>query len=323
MLTRQTKRYGHVAAIEDYEYLFLQVQNEKAFRRIEEVVHTSFFYSNDEGRGGFGMDGKIARDFEAKDFFRFFSLGEKLGQGATGKVFKATLKCPPEGQEPTTYAVKRVRRWGLREKAKKALRQEVEILHELVHKNIIDIYQFYPKDPQYSYMVLEFMAGGELFERIVKKMSYNEMEARDMCEVLINALGYCHERGIVHRDIKPSNILLTSREDDATIKLADFGYACNVSKKKVITKCGTPDFMAPEILLGKPHDTVSAEGGRGTGGRGRWRWGGGGAMGGGCSMCVFYLTCGGARIPPPAGDKAVWTGVGCTNRSAWTFLSAL
>ena len=59
------------------------------------------------------------------DFFRFFSLGEKLGQGATGKVFKATLKCPPEGQEPTTYAVKRVRRWGLREKAKKALRQEV------------------------------------------------------------------------------------------------------------------------------------------------------------------------------------------------------
>ena len=47
----------------------------------------------------------------------------------------------------------------------------MEILHELVHKNIIDIYQFYPKDPQYSYMVLEFMAGGELFERIVKKVS--------------------------------------------------------------------------------------------------------------------------------------------------------
>ncbi|CAN0366639.1 unnamed protein product, partial [Laminaria digitata] len=74
-----------------------------------------------------------------------------------------------------------------------------------------------------------------------------------MCVVLISAIGYCHQRGIVHRDVKPSNILLTSRDDDATIKLADFGFACSVAKKKVITKCGTPEFMAPEILLGKPH----------------------------------------------------------------------
>ena len=48
--------------------------------------------------------------------------------------------------------------------------EQVSILHELVHRNVVNIYQFYPKDPQYSYIVLEFMAGGELFERIIKKV---------------------------------------------------------------------------------------------------------------------------------------------------------
>ncbi|CAN0515241.1 unnamed protein product, partial [Laminaria digitata] len=94
--------------------------------------------------------------------------------------------------------------------------------------------------------------------------SYNEKEARDMCVELISAIRYCHERGIAHRDIKPSNILLTSRDDDAAIKLTDFGTACRVADGKAATRTRTNGFMAPgrttgytapEIILEKPHDT--------------------------------------------------------------------
>lgn len=89
--------------------------------------------------------------------------------------------------------------------------------------------------------------------------SYNEMQARDICVELIGALRYCHERNIVHRDVKSKNILLSSGGGDATIKLSDFGLACSVARRNVITPLRTPGFSAPEILLGKRHDTVSGE----------------------------------------------------------------
>ena len=68
------------------------------------------------------------------------------------------------------------------------------------------------------------MEGGELFERIVKKTFYNEMDARGLVRILLDALAYLHHRGIVHRDLKPENLLLKSPFNDFDIKLADFGF---------------------------------------------------------------------------------------------------
>ena len=70
------------------------------------------------------------------------------------------------------------------------------------------------------------MEGGELFERIVKKTFYNEMDARGLVRILLDALAYLHHRGIVHRDLKPENLLLKSPFNDFDIKLADFGFVC-------------------------------------------------------------------------------------------------
>eukprot|EP00752_Nemacystus_decipiens_P005344 g4846.t1 len=132
---------------------------------------------------------------------------------------------------------------------------QVRILRSLKHPNVIDIYQFFKDDPDRYYVSIEYMRGGELFDRIVKKAYYNEKEARDLCRILLDAVRYCHDLGIVHRDLKPENLLLTSQHDDANVKLADFGFARSIMNGFVSTQCGTPGYVAPEILRAESYGT--------------------------------------------------------------------
>ena len=102
---------------------------------------------------------------------------------------------------------------------------------------------------------MERMCGGELFDRIVAKAYYNEKEARDVCKILLEAVGYCHENHVAHRDLKPENLLLLAEDDDSAVKIADFGFAKKVKEPKSLsTQCGTPGYVAPEILEGVPYD---------------------------------------------------------------------
>jgi serine/threonine protein kinase len=103
-----------------------------------------------------------------------------------------------------------------------ALQEEVSILKHMKHDHIVQLFDFYQDRSKY-YLVLEICLGGELFDRIVEKKSYNEKEARDLVRILFDALRYCHAAKVVHRDLKPENLLLEDNRDDANIKLADFG----------------------------------------------------------------------------------------------------
>ncbi len=88
-----------------------------------------------------------------------------------------------------------------------SLKQEINILKELQHPNIIKLYALYNENTK-MYLVTEIMEGGELFDRIVQKEFYNEGEARDVAKILFMALDYCHGLKIAHRDLKPENLLL-------------------------------------------------------------------------------------------------------------------
>lgn len=108
-----------------------------------------------------------------------------------------------------------------------------------------------PPQPENYYLVMEVMSGGELFDRIVQKSYYNEKEARDLVKILLDAICYMHDRNIVHRDLKPENLLLQNRDNDSEIRLADFGFAKRVKGNlSLSTQCGTPGYVAPEILKG-------------------------------------------------------------------------
>ena len=87
------------------------------------------------------------------------------------------------------------------------MKDEIAVLEEMVHPNIIRLYEvFVEKD--FYYLVTEKMDGGELFDRIVQKSYYNEKEARDTSVILFRAISYCHSRQVAHRDLKPENLLL-------------------------------------------------------------------------------------------------------------------
>jgi len=150
--------------------------------------------------------------------------------------------------------VKCVTRSKLTEEDTAALLDEVSILKELQHEHIIRLYDFFEEDATY-YLVMERMTGGELFDRIVAKAYYNEKEARDVCKILLQAVEYCHRNNVAHRDLKPENLLLVSDDDDSMVKIADFGFAKKcLGPNSLKTQCGTPGYVAPEILEGGSYD---------------------------------------------------------------------
>ena len=104
------------------------------------------------------------------------------------------------------------------------------------------------------YMVLEVCAGGELFDRIVEMEHYSEKEACHAFAQMTEAVGHCHKLNIVHRDLKPENLLYEGEMPNMNLKLADFGLAQMLSPMKHLhTACGTPGYVAPEILKGKDY----------------------------------------------------------------------
>merc|ERR1712196_76301 len=97
----------------------------------------------------------------------------------------------------------------------------------------------------------EIVEGGELFDRIQAKTTYNEKEARSTILLLLDALAHIHDHKIAHRDLKPENLLLKSKRNDTELKIADFGFAVVTDGDNLNQMCGTPGYVAPEILLGK------------------------------------------------------------------------
>ena len=124
----------------------------------------------------------------------------------------------------------------------------MEQLSLLKHRHIVLLREVFDSSQKF-YMIMELCAGGEVFDRIVSKEHYNEGEAKDTIRQIALALEACHSRGIVHRDLKPENILYATADADV-VKLADFGLANVLEKGRAFaTACGTPGYVAPEVIL--------------------------------------------------------------------------
>ena len=192
-----------------------------------------------------------------------FKIIKTIGKGSFGKVL--LVHHPPTDRY---YAMKVLKKEFIKKEHQIShTKTEREILEKINHPFIIKLnYAFQTEDN--LYMLTEFMAGGELFYHLHKEDYFSEERTKFYISELILALSHLHKHRIIYRDLKPENILL---DDDGHIKLTDFGLSkilckersaslcgCNTEEidhlKKTYTVCGTQEYLAPEILLGKGYD---------------------------------------------------------------------
>jgi calcium-dependent protein kinase len=176
-----------------------------------------------------------------RDIYR---IGKKLGEGAFGSVRKITHRATGE-----TRAVKTIHKKNLRsEDERQTFFNEVSVLTAIDHPNVLKLYEFYQDEKNY-YLITEFCSGGELFDRIINSGHFSEAIAARYMRQILSVIAYCHERNIVHRDLKPENFLLDNTNEDANLKVIDFGTARFFTRGVHMSqKFGTPYYIAPEVL---------------------------------------------------------------------------
>jgi len=189
---------------------------------------------------GLKVKGILPRKKKIEDVYEIKSI---IGSGNYSVVKYGVHK--KTGEE---VALKIIEKELVSDYERENLSTEIEILREYGnHPNIITLKEVF-EDRKRLILVLEFMKGGELLQRIRKKKRYSEKEASYIIKKVVQAAAYLHKNGIVHRDFKPENLLFTSEEEDAELKIADFGFARYIGEGFLKTPCGSPAYVAPEIV---------------------------------------------------------------------------
>ncbi|XP_050672693.1 cAMP-dependent protein kinase catalytic subunit alpha-like [Leptidea sinapis] len=171
-----------------------------------------------------------------------FDLVVMLGQGSFGQVFLVRNKSTLD-----YYAMKALEKEEIIKKNNvKQLLQEKKILESVKFPFLLNL-DFFSKDNLYVYLITSYESGGELFNVIKKFGNLSEPLAQFYGAQMVLALECLHHCGIVHRDLKPENIFLN---ETGYLKLGDYGF-CKVIKSRTWTLCGTPEFIAPEMILSK------------------------------------------------------------------------
>ncbi|KOB65171.1 cAMP-dependent protein kinase catalytic subunit [Operophtera brumata] len=171
-----------------------------------------------------------------------FDTIKAIGNGAYGEVFLVRDK-----RTFTYHAMKVVEKSVVVERRQeKHMIQEKKILQCIEFPLLVSLDMAF-KDNLYLYFILPYIAGGEMFTYIQKYGNFSDSLTKFYASQVVLALEYLHYCTVVHRDIKPENILIDA---NGYLKLCDFGF-CKVLKKKTWTLCGTPEYLAPEVILSK------------------------------------------------------------------------
>ena len=166
------------------------------------------------------VKGKITNDFDQHYF-----MGKKLGQGAYAIVNQCTRK-----SDSKKFAVKVITKSKLKGEYDVVI-NEIDLLKKIDHPNIISLVDIYQTNEHY-YLIIALATGGELFERILARGSYTEVDAAKLIKQLLDAIEYLHDEvDIVHRDLKPENLLFRDPAENADLMVTDFGLSKSVGGK--------------------------------------------------------------------------------------------
>jgi protein serine kinase H len=174
-----------------------------------------------------------------------YDIKALIGRGSFSRVVRVEHKIT---RQP--YAIKMIDRV----QGKEVVESELSVLRRVRHAYIIQLIEIFESRDK-VYMVMELATGGELFDRIIAKGSFTERDATRVLQMVLDGLKYLHSLGIAHRDLKPENLLYYHPGHDSKILITDFGLSSTkrASDCYMKTTCGTPEYIAPEILARKPY----------------------------------------------------------------------
>ncbi|KAJ7964300.1 Non-specific serine/threonine protein kinase [Quillaja saponaria] len=183
-----------------------------------------------------------------------YELGRLLGQGNFAKVYYGRSTTTNQSVAIKVIDKYKVQKVGLVDQIKR----EISVMRLVRHHNVLHLYEVLATKTK-IYFVLEYAKGGELFNKVAQG-KLKEDVARIYFQQLVNAVDYCHCRGVYHRDIKPENLLL---DENKNLKVSDFGLSALAESKLqdglLHTTCGTPAYVAPEVIDRKGYDGAKAD----------------------------------------------------------------
>lgn len=182
-----------------------------------------------------------------------YEVGRTIGEGTFAKVKFAQNRETGESVAMKVMAKSTI----LKHKMVNQIKREISIMKIVRHPNIVRLHEVLASRTK-IYIILEFVTGGELYDRIVHKGKLSEGESRRYFQQLIDAVSHCHSKGVYHRDLKPENLLLDSLGD---LKVSDFGLSALPQQGVGLlhTTCGTPNYVAPEVLGHRGYDGAAAD----------------------------------------------------------------
>ncbi|KAL8591710.1 Serine/threonine-protein kinase H1 [Nucella lapillus] len=174
-----------------------------------------------------------------------YDIKALIGRGSFSRVVRVEHRMTKQ-----PYAIKMIDRI----QGKEVFEAELNVLRRVRHRYIIQLVEVF-ETPEKVYMVMELATGGELFDRIIAKGSFTERDAVRVLRMVLEGVDYLHGLGIAHRDLKPENLLYYHPGHDSKIMITDFGlsHMMSGSDNCMRTTCGTPEYIAPEILARKTY----------------------------------------------------------------------
>ncbi|XVF36544.1 hypothetical protein REPUB_Repub19eG0066900 [Reevesia pubescens] len=182
-----------------------------------------------------------------------YEIGRTIGEGTFAKV-----KFAQNTETGESVAMKVLDRSTIiKHKMVDQIKREISIMKLVRHPYVVRLHEVIASRTK-IYIILEFITGGELFDKIVHNGRLSEAEARRYFQQLIDGVEFCHSKGVYHRDLKPENLLLDSQ---GNLKISDFGLSALPEQGVSLlrTTCGTPNYVAPEVLGHKGYDGAVAD----------------------------------------------------------------